>query len=438
MHKDKQLTGSFLSFLDQSVSPWHVVQECINKLEKAGFECLKEHDVWSLKAGNRYYVTRNRSSICAFIVPSSTPTQARIIAAHTDSPSLKLKPQPEIRKQNMILLGVEIYGAPILASWFNRDLGLAGRVVYYDSKQYLQEALVNLSHYPFVIPQLAIHLDREVNEKGPILNKQDHLNVLAAIDQGEIGTKSYLQLLLKEEIDCQEWVNFDLFFYPLEKSRLVGYKEQFVSAPRLDNLASVHATLEALTQSIDPLENELKMVVFWDNEEIGSNTAQGAASPFLMQIIERILYQFDSSREAYFKLIPASICFSVDLAHAQHPNYMDKHDSQHPILLNKGVVLKTHASQRYASDARSSTTLQTAAKKLDVPIQKFVSRNDVSCGTTIGPIHASLTGMPTVDLGCSQLSMHSSRELMATEDHLYLCQLIKGILSEKQLERILH
>lgn len=415
-------------FLDQGVSPWHAVQESIQRLKKQGFQELKENETWKIKPGQKYFVTRNGSSLCAFVTPLKMLERTRILAAHTDSPTLKLKPQPEIRRQNMILFGVEVYGAPMLASWLNRDLGLAGRIVYYDRKNKLQESLVNLNEHPFIIPQLAIHLDREVNEKGPLLNKQDHLNVLAALD--DTGTsQSYLETLLKEKISLKEILNYDLFFYPLEKGRLIGQNGQLLSSYRIDNLASVHAALYALIDEADPLENDLKMLCFWDNEEIGSHTAQGAASPFLLHTVERIMIGLKLDREAFLRMIPQSICFSIDLAHAQNPNYMEKHDPQHPILLNKGAVLKTNAQNRYASDAHSASILQNVARALNLSLQKFVSRNDIACGSTIGPIHASLSGMPTVDLGCSQLSMHSSRELMAIKDHFDLYQLLKGALS---------
>jgi aspartyl aminopeptidase len=430
--KDNAIIQDLISFLNQSPTAWHAVDEIKKKLENKGFIQLKEQDTWNIQPEKRYFTIRNGSSICAFITPSSAPIRTRLLASHTDSPSFKLKPQPEIRKHGSILFSVEVYGAPLLSSWLNRDLGIAGRVIYYDHQEQIKESLVRLDEYPMTIPQLAIHLDREVNEKGLILNKQEHLNVLAALESQIPADQSYLHLLLKDKINFKEIINFDLFVYPIAGARLLGYEEQMIAAYRIDSLASVNAALQAFLQNLEPLENEIKMIAFWDNEEIGSRTAQGAESPFIMQTLERILFGFNLNREDYFRLISQSVCVSIDLAHALHPNYADKHDAHHQLFLGKGVILKSNAQHRYASDARSSAPLQAIARKQEIALQRFVSRNDIPSGTTIGPIHASLTGMQTVDIGCSQLSMHSCRELMACQDHLHLCQLLQSILKESE------
>lgn len=422
------LIEDLLSFLDNAPTAWHAVKIATEKLQIQGFQELQEHNNWKLQKGGRYYVIRNGAALCAFVMPNGEPSQVNLLASHLDSPSLKLKPQPEIRRQNMILFGSEVYGAPLLSSWLNRDLGIAGRVLYYDQSSQIQEKLVNLLDHPVTIPQLAIHLDREVNEKGLQLNKQEHLNALAALDS-EIPSGSYFETLLRTQIDFKELLNFDLFLYPLEKARLIGYKKEMIASYRVDSLASVHAALEAFLTKSEPLETEIKMVVFWNHEEIGSNTTQGAASPFLSQTLERIVLCSHLSREDYFRILNRSTCISIDLAHALHPNYTDKHDVQHQPLLGKGVILKTNAQQRYASDTKSSLPVKIAAKMKGLPLQNFVSRNDIPSGSTIGPIHASLTGMPTVDIGCGQLSMHSCRELMACQDHQMLYELLMSVLN---------
>lgn len=424
------------TFLDANPTAWHAVDHCTQKLKNRGFTELKEADSWSLKQGQGYYIKHLQSSICAFVLPTSPPKRVRLLASHTDSPSFKLKPQPEIRRHQTLLFGAEVYGAPLLSSWLNRDLGLAGRVIYTTTDGQLQETLVRLQKYPLVIPQLAIHLDREVNEKGLLLNKQEHFNVLAALEQDVPPHTSYLEMLLREEIDFEQLLSFDLLLFPIEKSRFIGYKQQFLASYRIDSLASVHAALSALLDDPSPLDEDIKMTIFWDNEEVGSSTAQGAESPFFNHTLERLLLALGQSRENYFRVLSQSHCTSIDLAHALHPNYADKHDPQHHPILGKGVIVKTNAQQRYASDAYSSLPIHLLASKSSIPLQKFVSRNDMPCGSTIGPLQACMTGIPTVDIGCGQLSMHSSRELMACQDHVSLFTLLKALLQTKEWPQI--
>lgn len=426
--KNNPLILNLLDFLDQSPTAWHATQALATALIKQGFEELKEDQSWQMKPKKGYFVTGKGSSLCAFITPVSLPKKVRLLASHSDSPGLKLKPHPQFHKLDMLLLGVEIYGSPLLSSWLNRDLGLAGQVIYYNSKNQIKSSLVKLEEDPFIIPQLAIHLDREVNEKGLILNKQEHLNVLASIHNTPFSS-SYLKSLLQRQIDLKELLHFDLFFYPLEKARLIGYQQQMLASYRIDNLASLHASYHALTSNSDPLDSDIKMLVCWDHEEIGSNTSNGAGSPFLSQILERILLSYELGREAYFKMLHKSECLSIDMAHAVHPSFIEKHDPQHQPLLGKGIVLKTNAQHRYTSDPTLSASIKTLAEKHKIPLQSFVSRNEIPCGTTIGPIHASRTGMSSIDLGCPQLSMHSSREILACSDQVHLYQLLQLFLT---------
>jgi aspartyl aminopeptidase len=425
--KQPSIIQDLISFLDSSPTAWHAVTTAKKRLKHAGFKELSEQEAWHIQPKQNYIVTRNGSSLCAFITPSHTPKRLRLLASHTDSPSLKLKPRSEIRKYQAILLGVEVYGSPLLSSWLNRDLGLAGRILYTNRNGEIRESLVRLERHPMTIPQLAIHLDREVNERGLQLNKQEHLNVLAGLESS-FNESSFIEELVREEIDFDQLIGHDLLFFPLEKARLLGYEHALLAAYRIDSLASVHAALTALLQQPDPLEDEIKMIIFWDNEEVGSHTAQGAESPFFSQILERILAGFKATREDYFCLLNRSTCISIDLAHALHPNYADKHDAQHQPILGQGVVLKNNAQQRYATSARSSLPVQMVAALKQLSLQRFVSRNDIPCGTTIGPLQACLTGMATADIGCGQLSMHACRELMSCQDHLDMCQLLGSLL----------
>jgi aspartyl aminopeptidase len=423
------LIQNLITFLNESPTAWHAVDNATQKLSDAGFEELIEANSWKILLGGKYYIKRNGSSLCAFIIPKKTPESLRLLASHTDSPTLKLKPNAEFQKENMIMLGLEVYGGPLLTSWLNRELGIAGRVFTQNKNGERQESLINLTSAPVIIPQLAIHLDRNVNEQGLILNKQEHLSALAAILDNPVKNEGkYLENLLHTQLEFNKLLSHELYLYPLQPARLIGSNKEMIASYRIDSLASVHAALSALIHSQETSAKRIKMILFWDNEEIGSSTAQGASSPFLAHILERILLSLNMDKEEYFKLISKSLCVSIDLAHALNPNYIDKHDPQHRPLLNKGIVLKSNAQHRYASDASTSAIIIEACNQLNLPFQWFISRGDVPCGSTIGPIHSSATGMSTVDIGCAQLSMHSCREIIGCQDQLEMCQLLAKIL----------
>ncbi len=413
-----------LQFLDDSPTAWHAVDAMKKKLIAVGYQELDETAAWKILPGGSYFVIRQGSALCAFQVPSSKPLQAHIIGSHTDSPSFKLKPQADYIKEEMLMLGVEVYGSPLLSSWFNRDLGIAGRVFYLDQKGDRKEALVRLANYSVVIPQLALHLDRTVNESGPIINKQEHLAVLASLNP----QAPKIQDILKKQLHADTILSTDLFLYPLESASLLGFEKEFVSSYRIDNLVSAHAALEALLSHQTPHQDTLRLSIFWDHEEVGSGSPQGADSTLLTQVLERIFLNLNQTREDLLQCINRSFCVSVDLAHAVHPNYIDKHEPRHRPFLGKGIVIKSNAQQRYASNAHSISVIVELCLKNQVPFQHFVSRNDMPCGTTIGPITATLTGIATVDIGAPQLSMHSSRELASTQDHLHMIKLLSAFL----------
>lgn len=427
--------SDFIDFLNHSPTAWHAVRAMTNKLAKEKFLILDERAHWNIQPGCRYSVTRNGSTLCAFTTPHKIPKRLRLFASHTDSPGFKLKPQYEIKRNKAILFGVEIYGAPLITSWLNRDLGIAGRILYYNQRGEIQERLVRLDKYGVTIPQLAIHLDREVNDKGPLLNKQEHLNVLAGLEEQTKQESTLLERWLSQEIDLHQLISHDLFLFPLEKAALLGNEHQLIAAYRIDSLASVHAALTAFLKNPSPLDDEIKMVIFWDHEEIGSQTSQGADSPFFTQVIERLMDAYRGTKEDYFCMLNRSICVSIDLAHGLHPNYPEKHDLQHQPILGQGVVLKNSAQQRYATQGVSSLPILHAAKLKQIPLQHFVSRNDIPSGSTIGPLHASRTGIPTVDIGSGQLSIHSCRELMACQDHISMCRLLEELMTTTVYDR---
>jgi aspartyl aminopeptidase len=421
---------NFLSFLENSPTSWHAVEVISKALLKANFIELNENETWTVHPGGKYFVTRNGSSICAFITPIHSPKKAIILGAHTDSPALKLKPNCEYRIQNYVMWGVEIYGGPLLNSWLNRDLGLAGRIVYRNEKSTLSTQLVCIKDHPVIIPQLAIHLDREVNDKGLCLNRQDHLSAIAALSTNLTDDYHYLNELLKKECP-HKILGADLFLFPLQQPGLGGHEQQLISSYRLDNLASTHSCLEALLNSHEPAPHTIKMAVIWDNEEIGSNTSQGAASPFLNDTLERMGTHLQLKPEEMYQLRANSLCVAVDLAHAVHPNYPTKHEPHHQPRLDGGIVIKFNASQRYATDAISGAAIANLCELYGIPYQKFVNRTDMHCGTTIGPLNASRTGIRTVDIGCPQLSMHSTREMISCKDQEAMNSLLTILLQQE-------
>lgn len=420
---------SLIQFLNRSPTAWHAVDEASHMLEKAGFQQIKEVDSWKLKPNGRYFVIRNGSSLAAFITPAKSPTKLHLVGSHTDSPGFKLKPNAEFQKHNLVMLGLEIYGGPLISSWLNRDLGLAGRVIYLDHAKKLQESLVRLDQHPVVIPQLAIHLDREVNEKGLILNKQEQLAAIAGLKEvnsdpsvKDKNDQPYLLSRLKEQLPIQELLSSELFLFPLEPAASIGMEGQLIASYRIDNLVSAHASLDSICKS-KPHDHSLNMIVLWDNEEIGSATAQGACSDFFSTLLERIALSLNISKEDLFRLLASSFCISSDLAHATHPNYSDRDEPRHQILLGHGIVIKQDAQQKYASSGPTAGYLKLLCNNCNIATQSFVNRGDMKSGSTLGPLHATATGMPTVDIGIPQLSMHSCRELFAGKDYLDLIKL---------------
>jgi aspartyl aminopeptidase len=425
----KSSIEELLQLLNISPTPWHAVENILNTLKNKGFQLLDEKNFWKVTPGGKYVVVRGGSSLIAFIAPKKNPKTLKIVGSHTDSPGFKLKPNAVYSKENMTMLGLEIYGAPLLTSWLNRDLGIAGRIIYKDKNDHTQEALINIEDSPVTIPQLAIHLDKNVNDAGPVLNKQEHIAALAALETNKKGKLSFLEELLKEKIPFKSLLAHDLFLYPLEKGAFLGPNKQMIASYRLDNLQSAHAALVGFLENEKTPQENLHMVAFWDHEEVGSTSSRGAHSPFFLQTLERVCVSLNMNREEFLRFLPHSLCLSLDVAHALHPNYIEKHEPRHFIQMDKGVVIKYNAQQRYASDATTAATVIELCEKLKVPFQSFISKGDISSGTTIGPVHASMTGISTVDIGSPLLSMHSCREIISTHDHVNLCKLMAGFFA---------
>ncbi len=417
------------AFLDTSPTSWHAVKEIGNRLAIREFQPLHEEEKWHLELGKKYFAVRG-GALCAFSLPERRPEQALILASHTDSPALKLKPMPAYRTANMTQFGVEVYGSPLLSSWLNRDLALAGRVVIMTAAGHPEERLVYLDDALLFIPQLAIHLDREVNEKGLHLNKQGHLSPIVGLSDEQGSPLDALEKLLRRHLSFHSLLSFELFLVPHESSRFVGFENEMLASYRIDNLVSVHASLSALGMQEKPSPHVLQMGLFWDNEEIGSRSKEGAASPFLNDILQRIGHSLNIDAEEILLLKNKSLCVSIDMAHALNPNYPKKHEPHHIPLLGKGIVLKYNADQKYASNALSAAVIVHACQTLNLPYQSYVCRSDIPCGSTVGPLVATGTGINTVDIGCPQLSMHSIREVMANQDYLDMVTLLSHLLQE--------
>ncbi len=411
---------SLLEFIDRSPTPFHAVQEMTIALSNKGFIELKETDAWMLKPNGRYFLTRNDSSLIAFVVGSEP--KFKIIGAHTDSPNLRLKPQAVYAKNGYLQLGVEVYGGVLLSTWTDRDLSLAGRVIF-SGKKKPSSKLVRFKQALLRIPQLAIHLNRNVNKKGLILNEQNHLPPIFSM-QNKSAPDEVLKKMVARELKCKpaDIMGLDLSLYDTQPGALAGAEREFIFSGRLDNLASCHSAMHALTESTMK-DQATRVIAFYDHEEVGSETAQGAGSPFLKDVLERIT--LSEKREGFLRAMANSFFISADMAHAIHPNYSDMHDSQHMPIINGGPVIKSNAGQRYATDAMSSVWFESLCKKAGIPVQKFVVRSDLGCGSTIGPITAANLGIRTVDVGNPMLSMHSIREMAGSNDHELLIRAFK-------------
>lgn len=419
-----------LDFLKRSPSPFHATQSMAEALQAAGYQALDERETWQLQPQGRYYVTRNDSSIIAIKLGQHDPVQhgIRMVGAHTDSPCLKVKPQPELARHGYWQLGVEVYGGVLLSPWFDRDLSLAGRVTFKHNEQ-LQSRLIDFKQAIASIPSLAIHLNREANS-GWAINAQTELPPVLAQLQGE--TKQDFRALLADQLQREHAISdacvldYELCFYDSQPAALIGLNQDFIASARLDNLLSCYSGLQALLNSND---QHSQVLVCTDHEEVGSNSACGADGPFLEQVLRRVL----NSEEDFVRCIQHSLLISADNAHGIHPNYADKHDANHGPLLNHGPVIKVNANQRYATTSETSSFFKLLCQQANIPVQSFVTRSDLGCGSTIGPITASQLGVQTIDIGVPTFAMHSIRELAGSKDLGYLLSVLQTFYNSPQL-----
>ena len=430
--KNTKLISTLLDFLGASPTPFHAVKNMSADLDKAGFRQLSEGDRWQLDENDRYYVIRGGSSIIAFSSAGCKPSEAgiRMVGAHTDSPCLKIKPQPEIINNGYFQLGVEVYGGALLNPWFDRDLSMAGRVTYLDRSDQIRNTLLDYREPIAVIPNLAIHLDRDAN-KNRTVNPQKHLP--AILFRHDKGDKPDLRSMLLEQIKSSEAdadpevvLDFDLCLYDSQPPRVIGLNHEFVASARLDNLLSCYIGLQSLIDCTGSLPSVL---VCNDHEEVGSQSATGAQGPFLHSVLER----WCGPPENFQRAINRSMLISADNAHGILPNHADRHDQNHGPLLNSGPVIKINSNQRYATNAVTSAFYRKLCRENDIPVQVFVSRTDLACGTTIGPLTAAEGGVQTLDVGIPQFGMHSVRETCGTEDIDYLYRSLIAFYGSERL-----
>lgn len=412
-----EFNQGLLAYLAQSPTPFHATAELKKALQAAGYIELHESECWQLERGGQYFVTRNDSSIVAFQLGEEDPIEAgfRMMGAHTDSPALKVKPNADMDKKSYFQLGVEVYGGVLLNPWFDRDLSLAGRVTLRDVDGQLSHQLINFARPIAIIPSLAIHLDREANENRKI-NKQTDLPPLICCLSEEAPN---LITILRDELGTtHDILDSELYFYDTQPPGFVGLKEEFIASARLDNLLSCYTGLQAL---LSASAKQPVLLVCNDHEEVGSGSTSGARGNLLRSVLERIA----GNDEAMARMIAQSMMISTDNAHGIHPNFADRHDERHGPILNQGPVIKVNSNQAYASNSETIGLYKHFCEQAAVPYQSFVTRSDMGCGSTIGPITATGLGVKTIDVGVPTFAMHSIRELAGTEDAWSLCLSLK-------------
>lgn len=415
-----------LDFIDASPSPWHAVATAKQHLLAAGFMQLEESARWQLHASGRYFVVRGGSSLIAFALGHQQPAESgfRIVGAHTDSPGLRLKPHAAHACEGHARLGVEVYGGPILATFTDRDLSLAGRVNV-RSAQGFETRLLRFDQPLVRLPNLAIHMNREVNEQGLKLNKQAELPLLFGLLQQGVAADSQFMAHVAATLGVAEKdiLNAEFNVYDTQKGTFWGAEQEFIANGQLDNLASCHAALTALIAAKTPRSTAI--CALFDHEEVGSGSAVGAEGSFVSDVISRIVANAGSGDEARHLAMANSFFISADMAHAYHPNFPASYEPNHKVLVNGGPVIKTNSNQRYATGADTAARFMLLCEAAGVPCQQYAHRTDLGCGSTIGPIISAQMGIPTVDVGCPMWAMHSVRESAGVLDHSYMIAALK-------------
>ena len=415
----QETSREVLDFIKHSPSCFHAVEQLSQMLDQAGYQRLKECDGWTLEQGGKYYVTRNGSSIIAFHVGQQLDNyHFQITASHSDSPSYKVKEKAELKgKGGYLQLNTEGYGGMICSSWLDRPLSLAGRVLVRQGNV-VETRLLNIDRDLLLIPNVAIHMNREVNS-GMKYNQQ--VDMLPLFSAGECGENSYYELIAQElGVKPEDVVGCDLYLYPRVAPSLWGAKEEFISSPRLDDLQCAYTSMKALVDSHNP--HGVNVCCCFDNEEVGSGTKQGALSTFLRDVLQRVHAALGHAPEDYFRAVAKSFMVSCDNAHAVHPNHPEKTDGENCVYMNQGIVVKFSANQKYTTDGISAAIFMQLCKDAQVPVQTFANRSDMAGGSTLGNLSTQQVSLHTVDVGLPQLAMHSTYETAGVKDSAYMVQ----------------
>lgn len=423
----QDLVRGLCEYLDASPSPFHAVHAATAMLAEAGFTVLEESAQFPAEPG-RYVVVRGGSLVAFSTEHAIDPaTPFRVVGAHTDSPNLRIKPQPDHVRAGWQLLGVEVYGGPLLNSWLDRDLGLSGRVAVRDGAR-AAPVLLHLDEPLLRVSQLAVHLDRQVNSEGLRLNPQQHLAPHWGLGQSPADFRAFLADCV--QVRPEDVLAWDVMAHDLTPARLIGRDEDLVASARLDNQATCFAGVQALLRAVqDPADGVVPVLVLFDHEEVGSTSERGAQSTFLPATLERAVLARGGDRGGYLQALAGSVIASGDMAHATHPHYADRHEPEHQVRMNGGPVLKVNAQLRYATDAVGAAAFRLACEQAQVPVQTFVTRTDLPCGSTVGPMTSALTGASTVDFGAPTLSMHSTREVCGAADQVMYAAALAAFLS---------
>ena len=409
----KSTVNSLLAFLDQSPTPFHVVQTAATSLDTAGFTCVTE---LGNEIPNLGYLVHDGCIIAWRL--GTAKGSLRIIGAHTDSPNLRVLPQPDIHQMGWSQLAIEIYGGVLLNSWLDRDLGIAGRVIDSSGVSHLYSAPQAIAR----IPQLAIHLDREIGDKGLHLDRHQHMTPVWG------STKQSFSQWVQKASGVSDVAAFDAHLFDITPARLLGADESLIASGRLDNQASCWSAVEALRNAVE--SEHTSILILNDHEEVGSNSSTGAAGPMLSNVVSRISTQHGLREGQQFDRLATSWCLSADNSHAIHPNYPERHEPRHAPFINQGPAVKVNGNQRYATSARGLAHIRSIAESRNIPLQTFASRNNVPCGSTIGPITATQLGIEAIDIGIAQLSMHSAREMCGAADPLHMVSLMSEFLQQ--------
>lgn len=429
--KEEDIISGLFAFIEKSPCSYHAAENVMQQLAGEGYSELKERDEWKLVRGGKYYVNRNASSVLAFHIPEKEIRGFHMIATHSDSPSFKIKALPEITvEEQYVKLNVEKYGGMIMSTWLDRPLSVAGRIVASQGKEAAKDdagelaaKLVSIDKDLLIIPNVAVHMNRDMN-KGVEYNAQtDMLPLFGGIEAKE----SFMSLVAEAAgVNKEEILGCDLYLYNREKGRSFGAQEEYICAPRLDDLECVYTSLQAMLETAP--EEHINVLAVFDNEEVGSMTRQGAASTFLQDTLQRICASLSFSQSDYCRLIADSFMISADNAHAVHPNHPEKADPTNRPYLNGGIVIKYHGGQRYTTDAFSAAVMKDICRRAGVPCQSYANRSDIPGGSTLGNVSAAQVPVPTVDIGLAQLAMHSACETAGRKDVEYMLKAMRCFL----------